>query len=307
MTYSRRVVLHSPEDTCARGSGPAELACDKPEWKSWLSLLSAVHRAFEDPMWARAVPEGPVTAEPPQSPAPLLERAVLRVDAEGADRFVREIFGLAESNGGSSPPLESAARDTRLDALALLEAAIRQDARSLRQWATTLGVESSALRVAAAVSATPLLHACRRAWEHRLPRGSTRGYCPVCGAWATLAEARGLERGLHLRCGRCGGDWLTGGGSCPYCANADPATLGSLVSDGPVENRKIETCGACRGYLKLITTLQATPADALTLIDLDTLELDIAALEESYVRPEEPAYRLRTRVIASSTAKWRRL
>ena len=76
--------------------------------------------------------------------------------------------------------------------------------------------------------------------------------------------------------------------------------LGSLVGDEPRESRKIETCGACGGYLKSIATLRATPADALTLVDLDTVELDIAALEHGYVRPEEPGYRVRARVVGSS-------
>jgi FdhE protein len=281
-------------------TGLAELARDHPEWRPWLALLSVAHGTFGDPLWVRAVPDGPPTIEPAQSPAPLLEGAVLTIDADGADRFVRQIFDVAESNGGSAAPLEAAARDARLDALAILEAAIRQDARGLTRWANTLAVEPSALRVVAGVAATPLLHACRRAWHGRLPDGWTGGYCPVCGAWPILAEARGLERTRHLRCSRCGGDWRTDWRRCPFCANADHATLGSLGGDEAVESRKIETCGACRGYLKSIVTLRSTPADALTLIDLDTVELDIAALEHGYVRPEEPGYRLRARVIAAS-------
>ena len=281
-------------------TGLAELARDHPEWRPWLTLLSVAHGTFGDPLWARAVPNGATTPEPSQSPAPLLEGAVLTIDAEGVDRFVRRIFAVAEGNGGSVAPLEAAARDHRLDALAILEVAIRQDARGLNRWATTLEVEPSALRVVAAVAVTPLLHACRRAWHERLPEGWTRGYCPVCGAWPTLAEERGLERSRHLRCGRCGGDWRTEWLCCPFCANAHHATLGSLVGEDPMESRKIETCEACRGYLKLITTLKATPADALTLFDLDTVELDIAALEHGYVRPEEPGYRLRARVVGGS-------
>jgi FdhE protein len=281
-------------------TGLAELARDHPEWRPWLALLSVAHGTFGDPLWARAVPDGAMTTmEPAQSPAPLLEGAVLTIDAEGTDRFVRRIFGVAESNGGSAAPLEAATRDTRLDALAILEAAIRQDARGLNRWATTLAVEPSDLCVVAGVAATPLLHACRRAWQARLPQGWTRGYCPVCGAWPTLAEARGLEQSRHLRCGRCGGDWRTEWLRCPFCANAERATLGALVGEEPVASRKIDTCGVCHGYVKSITTLKATPADALTLIDLDTIELDIAALEHGYVRPEGPGYRVSARVVGA--------
>ena len=67
-----------------------------------------------------------------------------------------------------------------------------------------------------------------------------------------------------------------------------------------MESRTVETCEACEGYLKAITTLKATPADALTLVDLDSVELDIAALEHGYVRPDEPGYRVRARVVGAS-------
>ena len=304
MQLSRRDFLRSSPPTPAM-SAPmatrlADLARDHPEWRLWLALLSVAQGTFGDPLWVRAVPDGPATVEPEPLPAPLLEGAVLMIDADGADRFVRQIFDVAESNGGSAAPLVAAARDARLDALAILEAAIRQDGRGLNRWATTLAVEPSALRVVSAVAATPLLHACRGAWHDRLPHGWTQGYCPVCGAWPTLAEARGVERSRHLRCGRCGGDWRGDGLGCPFCANADHAMLGSLVGDEPRESRKIETCGACGGYLKSIATLRATPADALTLVDLDTVELDIAALEHGYVRPDEPGYRVRARVVGAS-------
>ena len=280
-------------------TGLAELACDHPEWRPWLTLLSVAHGTFGDPLWARAVPDGATLMEQAQSGAPLLEGAVLSVDAEGADRFMRRIFGVAESNGGSAAPLEAAAHDPRLDSLAILEAAIRQDTRGLSRWATILSVEPAALRAVAGVAATPLLHACRCAWQDGLTQGWTRGYCPVCGAWPTLAEARGLERSRHLRCGRCGGDWRTDWRGCPFCANADHATLGSLVGDESMESRTVEACEACEGYLKAITTLKATPADALTLVDLDSVELDIAALEHGYVRPEDSGYRLRVRVVGA--------
>jgi FdhE protein len=303
MELSRRDVL-DVRRVCSPGTplgreplvnGVAELVRDRPEWRPWLALLSVAQATFGDALWARAIPAVAVA-----EPAPLLANALLTVDAERADHFVRRMFDAAENNGGSSAPLEAAARDTRLDALAILEAAIRQDARSLLRWANTLSVDPSALRVVAGVAATPLLHACRRAWQERLPQGWAHGYCPVCGAWPLLAEARGLGRSRHLRCGRCGGDWRTDWPRCPFCSNHDHATLDTLVGDDRTESRKIETCGVCRGYLKSIITLQATPADALTLVDLDTVELDIAALEHGYVRPEEPCHRLRVRLVGAS-------
>lgn len=187
-----------------------------------------------------------------------------------------------------------------MDALALLEAAICQDVSRLDDCARRLGVGSAVLRAVAAVAATPLLHACRRVWEDRLPASWAKGYCPICGGWPTLGEARGLEPSLRLRCVRCGGDWRGDWLRCPYCDNVDHTTLGSLIVDAALETRKIETCEVCRGYLKTITTLQATAADAVALIDLALVELDIAALEHGYARPEEPACGLSARVVPTT-------
>lgn len=274
---------------------PEVLARDHPEWGPWLALLAEAQRALNTPSWTRV---GPEAGQPPASgSAPLLQEAVIGVEPRRADRFVRRLFEIAGTGGGPATALRSATRDDRLDALGLLEAAICQDAGRLDEQARRLGVESAVLGAVLAVAATPLLHACRRAWEDRLPAGWTNGWCPVCGAWPTLAEARGLERSRQLRCGRCGGDWRTDWLRCPYCGNGDHARLSSLVADAALQTRKVETCEMCRGYLKTLTTLQATPADALALVDLATIDLDVAALEHGYARPDEPACGLSARVV----------
>jgi FdhE protein len=264
-------------------------------------VLAEARRALDDPLWARAVPE--VTRGAPSSsprPTPLLHDARLTVDVAGTDQFVRRLFSVAGESGESAAALRAAAHDARLDAPALLEAAIRQDARCLDDRAAGLGVGPLVLRAVAAVAVTPLLNACRRAWNDGPPAGWRQGYCPVCGAWPTFAEARGLERSRQLRCARCGGDWRTDWLRCPYCDNADHARLAALVADTPLETRKVETCEACRGYVKSITTLRATPVHEVTLVDLDTVELDIAALERGYARPDEPACVMRTRVVGAA-------
>ncbi len=280
---------------------PATRAHDHPDVGPWLTVLAEARQALDDPFWARAVPDASGAPSSSPKPLPMLHAARLTVDAARADRFVRGLFGIAGKSGESAAALRAAARGALLDAPALLEAAIRQDARCLDDWAAALGVDPPALRAVAAVAVTPLLHACRRAWKDGLPTGWREGYCPVCGAWPIFAEARGLERTRQLRCARCAGDWRTDWLRCPYCGNADHTRLGALVvADAPIETRKVETCEACRGYVKSITTLRATPVDEVTLVDLDTVELDIAALERGYARPNEPACVMRTRVVGAA-------
>jgi formate dehydrogenase maturation protein FdhE len=62
---------------------------------------------------------------------------------------------------------------------------------------------------------------------------------------------------------------------------------------------QIDTCATCKGYLKTPTTLQALPAYAVTLQDLATIALDVAALDCGYTRPERPGYVLACRLVAS--------
>ena len=203
---------------------PEALARERPECGRWLALLAEARRAFDDPLWrARCWGAAPGSPEMRSPERPLLHGATLRLDAQGAGRFVRRLFKVAAAGGGAAAPLGAATRAERLDELALLEAALGGTTRGLQAWATSLGVPSAALAGVAAVAVTPLLHACRRAWAASVPANWGYGSCPICGAWATLAEARGLERSRRLRCGRCGADWRADWLRCVYCDNGDHA------------------------------------------------------------------------------------
>jgi FdhE protein len=79
---------------------------------------------------------------------------------------------------------------------------------------------------------------------------------------------------------------------CPYCGEADHQRLGFLAADNSSETRRVETCASCKGYVKTLATLQATPPYAVTLADLATVDLDVVALERGYTRPERPGYAL---------------
>jgi hypothetical protein len=115
---------------------------------------------------------------------------------------------------------------------------------------------------------------------------------------------------------------------CAYCANDDHTRLGGLVAHAeeshqvaveaggiasssaaspprfarsaktadPTSYTTVETCLDCRGYLKTVTTLGPTAADELGLLDLATVELDVAALQHGYTRPGGPGMPLGARV-----------
>jgi len=252
-----------------------------PEWRPLLALIEAALWEVERPEWRASVP----TDSPPcPDPEPMLSRAVLEVPSHTIKRWVRRVLVTAAGVGPEAAFVD-AATASRIEPRSLFEAAVAQDAARLDGISRSVGGTRGLLDALAPLIAMPLLQACRRAWSDSVPAAWPHGYCPTCGAWPTLAEIRGLDGGRHLRCGRCGGDWVTEWLLCPFCGERDHAGLGSLVSAGRLEREKIDVCDRCQGYLKTITTLVPIPPGQVVLQDLATAVLDVAALERGYRPP----------------------
>jgi hypothetical protein len=110
------------------------------------------------------------------------------------------------------------------------------------------------------------------------------GSCWVCGDPALLAEFRGPAQGRNLRCGRCGASWGFPRLACVHCGSGERDALGVLLPEGGLGNARIETCEACRGYIKAIVTHDPLPPDLLSVVDLETLPLDFLARARGYQR-----------------------
>ncbi|HUK64380.1 MAG TPA: formate dehydrogenase accessory protein FdhE, partial [Dongiaceae bacterium] len=207
------------------------------------------------------------------------------------------VFTVAASAGAVAAPLNAVARMHRLDTLALVQATLTRSARALDGWANEMDVLPATLSAVMGVAVTPLLQAVRRAWADRVPVGWGHGYCPVCGEWVALAEALDLDHSRRLRCGECGSDWRGAWLRCAFCANTDHTTLALFTPDAALATRSIETCAVCGGYVKVLATLQAAAPEAVALLDLATVELDIVAVEQGYARPRAPASVLHVSVV----------
>jgi len=275
----------------------AELDQRRPEWRGWLELLEVV-ASHESSV---AVRESPIVRRESrvaggESPLPLLHRCRIRVDAGGHQALLRRLLSTAAGADFEGAASLREFRPTRDDVVGLVLAAVRQDGDQLAAIADAADVDRGALASVAHLAALPLLQACGRQLRSEIPAYWPQGYCPVCAAWPILAERRGLDRSRRLRCGRCSSEWEVEWLCCIYCREREHRRLGTLEPEEGGERLKVETCASCKGYLKSISTLQGFSPLELLLQDLETIELDLVAMDRGFGRPEERAFDLEVMV-----------
>jgi FdhE protein len=259
----------------------------RPEWKTWLNLLREAQAAVAS--WQPATTGDMRFAT---SNAPLLHGRTLEIDAGRVRRLLHTLASIAAGGDLAGSATLHGYRPSKGDAVGLLLAAVRQDKDELAALADNAGVDRGALASIAHLAALPLLQSWGALLQEQVPSYWPQGYCPICAAWPILAERRGLDRTRRMRCGRCGGEWEMEWLCCAYCGERDHNKLGSLVLDESGEVLKVETCATCRGYLKSVATLQSIPPFELLLRDLETVELDLVAIDHGYARPEECGFAL---------------
>jgi FdhE protein len=246
-------------------------------------VLGETLRAAREPGWART----PVICREPRSPdIPALAGAVFTLDGDLVRGWVDRALRIAARGEGPAASLHAL---RSRDAFDVLDAVLADDPARLDALAQAAGADAHAFRAMTGPLAMPLLqaHGTRAAAE-----GWTHGYCPTCGAWPALVEVRGLEGSRHFRCLRCGGDWKTEWLRCPFCGLADHERLGSLVPEDASATRKVDVCHACRGFVKSVTVFAARPPAEVPILDLETVDLDLAALGHGFTRPPGVGYPL---------------
>lgn len=228
-----------------------------------------------------------VRVDPSRSPsAPVLDGATVFLDPAAAGSFVRRLVEAGTGTPGLSADLDGAR---------LLEAALDRTPERWAALAAGAGLSPEPLATLAELAVAPIMRAIAERVAGAGPERWGEGYCPVCGAWPTLVEMRGLDRQRHLRCSRCGGGWRRDLLHCAYCGERDHERQKAFAAEGEEESRRVEACDSCSGYTKAIATLAATPAAELALEDLATVELDLVALERGYRRPDRPGHALGVR------------
>lgn len=245
-----------------------------------LPLYEAALVEAADPSWDAAVLP-PALPGPPARPR--LSAATLALDpARTGDWLVR----LTRAAGGLADGALAACA-ARLDPTALVLAAARLDDAAIADMARRATVLPETVAALAHLAALPLLAAAGRRLGPA-PVDWDEGSCPICGAWPTLAERRGIENVRVLRCGRCTTGWAFPWLRCPFCGTRDHEQLGALVPEADTDRRKVDVCRACQGFIKSVPTLTPLASHAVVLEDLANVDLDVVALERGFVRPGRP-------------------
>jgi len=279
-------------------NGLQALEGEHPEWKPWLTVIGEVLRETADRKWEAFVPS---ISEPPRTEVPLLAGAKLTVDKVTIGEWAKRLMRVAYESGAPKMADLATIRWESIDPSSWFELSLSQNRSRLKDSAAGLDIDGEAFQTVALLIAIPFLNACSRALAHLVSKSWTEGYCPVCGAWPIFAEVRGIDRSRYLRCGRCGGEWQAHCLFCPFCGTTDHEQLASLVPEKSGSPGAVEVCKRCLGYVKTFTRLQGSSPAKVMLDDLASVELDVAALEQGYKRPEGAGYALDVIVVNKPT------
>ena len=228
---------------------------------------------------ARGVPV--LAGEPIPLPVAALKPTLLRLCEE-----------LARGGAGEAGDhIRSAIVETRIDAGSLLTASLARDQKVIRTGGAHLGLSADLLWLVAELTVSPFAHALQRTWLDASAGDATlstalgswtHGYCPACGSWPALAE---IARGHRvLRCSFCALAWEVPPSTCVYCGKGGESLM--TAAPGTTRHgRRVEICSACAGYLKTVETEELLPFPLVAIADMETLELDMMALERGASRP----------------------
>jgi len=206
---------------------------------------------------------------------------------------------LAEGGAGDAAEhIRNSIERGELDAGSLLGASLARDQHAIRTGALHRGLAPDLVWLLAELAVGPFAFLLQRALLSRPVEAAAEdeavspvaaaldewphGHCPACGSWPAMAEVVDGRRGL--RCSFCAAAWELPRYACVYCGEEGDRFV-TAAPDSERKDRRLELCGACGGYLKTIDTFAFSPFPLLSVADLETMDLDLAAMEHGYRRP----------------------
>ncbi|MFN7250502.1 MAG: formate dehydrogenase accessory protein FdhE [Anaerobacillus sp.] len=129
-------------------------------------------------------------------------------------------------------------------------------------------------------SLRPFLRVVSDVYRQELPNLNTKGSCPCCGEPIRLAvlEGKGLKM---IVCPRCEAKWNQKRLHCSFCGNEDHQSLSYYTVENDKAS-KLEVCGNCNSYIKVIDTRKLFKKQTVFLLDVTTIQLDFVAQENGF-------------------------
>ncbi len=237
------------------------------------------------------VPDGTLTAESMRDKwsrgLPALRNEVIPIPPGLKAILLPICTALAECGAGESAlHIGDAITAQGIDADSLLSVSLARNQKAIRTSALHMGFSPDLVWLIGELGSAPLAHRLSGTIDDRRSMIDDlwdRGYCPCCGSWPAFIEAHGTAR--TLRCSYCALEWTMKSHRCVYCGNAgdDFVAAAPEVSE---PQRRVELCGRCSGYTKVIEAQEPTPFPLLAIADLATIALDQGAMDRGYRRPE---------------------
>ncbi|HYM22011.1 MAG TPA: formate dehydrogenase accessory protein FdhE [Vicinamibacterales bacterium] len=227
---------------------------------------------------ARGVPL--LAGEPIPIPLPLLKPAIGRLSDALSD-------GGA---GEAAAHIRQAVDDGSIEAGSFLGASLARNQTAIRTGATHRGLAPDLLWLVGELAVSPYVHLLQQRHLAQPTDADLRaaadawsgGYCPACGSWPAVAEVVGGHR--TLRCSFCAAAWELNAYACIYCGESGESFV-TAAPDDERKDRRLELCHHCGGYLKTIDVAELSPFPLLSISDIETTDLDVAAMEHRFARP----------------------
>jgi FdhE protein len=196
--------------------------------------------------------------------------------------FLKLCDALASGGAGEAAVhIRTSVDEGQLEAGSLLTASLSRNQDAIRQGAIHRGLAPDLVWLLAELAASPFAHALHTTL---LPAASewNHGYCAVCGSWPALAEF--VDGHRTLRCSFCAAAWEMTDYCCIYCGESGE-NFKLAAPNEERHDRRLEICLACQGYLKTVDVPSLSPFPLLAIYDMETMDLDLAAMEHGYSRP----------------------
>ncbi len=133
--------------------------------------------------------------------------------------------------------------------------------------------------LAAGLALLPYLHLVS---DHLMPHIDQslwqRKYCPICGGKPSFAALENETGARSLLCSRCSSVWRYSRIGCPFCEN----TQDQVYYPSDNGRYRLYVCDMCQRYLKTIDLRVAGDDVCLTVENIITVAMDIAAQEKGY-------------------------